>query len=976
MIAELYITDGATTINLHATGGSIRVKSWTPSILPFKGGGVWSDNPFSEGKILLSAVEDDVIDNFVFSVTAGNQDLLIKQLRDLRMMLGRAVNYWTSDIPARPIYLKKRANCETEYTYTAVKSWFTPDDPAMFENPFASNRGSASELSLLITHSAWLSVPPGKGECIALTNELDYLEVGTVNMVLNPGFETAGGGGADVFANWTEAAGTGTIVRDVVTFHSGVASCRLTSGAGAQPTVSQTFTVPKGDLLRLSFWYISTPFLGYWQAYDETNAAIITSGSVDRATVWTQAFYDIQIPSTCVSMTIMFRGTPIDTFIWNIDDVMLSFLQYATFGVPATCPTSILFNGGFETTTAADNFTTWVEIPGAGTITRAVAPANVHSGLASAKMLGANIELTNTFVCVPGRDYEFSMWRKSNLPSSFEITDVTNGVVIMTATVSESVNWGWTAAIISVPSTCTSIKVKLISPLSVVEAIWYDDVMFIPINNISPDMVPLLENHAAVISSTTKVQLTHVFLCEVATYSANLLYQAFPYNIFKGGSVQNITYFGCATSFVNNTNMVYGLMMRLGGAEDVQLTGMWSFWSGAAWTNIIVGGGTGRYGINIRNDILRDGDVNYMLIPGVSPVATTINFVLAFWIRFVPATWATVGYIQEVDYHPFYPNKPMITVPAESLSSELSLLTEYRLSPLGPSNDLHILDRFTIAHRSVDRGARFNPVIPYSRNGKETEISLLGIAGDVAYQADYTVPSLESVRFTPVTNVPVYPSIGISAPLATQYIGRYRCLLRVRQNGGAAGDITATLLVNNQAYVYQGQRISGIGIRTFYDFGIVQLPGYTVEYNAVIDGLLLYFVLNRSTGAATMDIYDLVLIPVDEFVAEAITVNSTEVAVFFPLSFQNYFWFPDTMAQIGSLDPKILVKAQAVDEGTNHFITPVNPAQVITPAELAIVAGKDMFLIILPTSFEASYTIQTRVSMFGVSRFYDMRGAL
>ena len=42
------------------------------------------------------------------------------------------------------------------------------------------------------------------------------------NLLLNPGFETAGGGGADIWANWTEAAGDGALANEVVVIHEGV----------------------------------------------------------------------------------------------------------------------------------------------------------------------------------------------------------------------------------------------------------------------------------------------------------------------------------------------------------------------------------------------------------------------------------------------------------------------------------------------------------------------------------------------------------------------------------------------------------------------------------------------------------------------------------------------------------------------------------------------------------------------------------
>ena len=52
------------------------------------------------------------------------------------------------------------------------------------------------------------------------------------NLAQNPGFETAGAGGADAFASWTEeVAGTSTVTRDTAEYDTGAASCKLTIDA-------------------------------------------------------------------------------------------------------------------------------------------------------------------------------------------------------------------------------------------------------------------------------------------------------------------------------------------------------------------------------------------------------------------------------------------------------------------------------------------------------------------------------------------------------------------------------------------------------------------------------------------------------------------------------------------------------------------------------------------------------------------------
>jgi hypothetical protein len=81
-------------------------------------------------------------------------------------------------------------------------------------------------------------ITPGAGGWFAAPWQIDTNQAkctpGVGNeLLLNPGFETAGGGGADVFANWTETIAGGSTVNDeLVLFHAGAHACRLDIDAG------------------------------------------------------------------------------------------------------------------------------------------------------------------------------------------------------------------------------------------------------------------------------------------------------------------------------------------------------------------------------------------------------------------------------------------------------------------------------------------------------------------------------------------------------------------------------------------------------------------------------------------------------------------------------------------------------------------------------------------------------------------------
>ncbi len=84
--------------------------------------------------------------------------------------------------------------------------------------------------------------------------------ISTSPAINNGGFETAGGGGADVFANWTEfIGGTCTLTRDTTIFFSGGASLKaVMDNAGSVVAVQQFGVLSAGKRYRMTFYAKAT----------------------------------------------------------------------------------------------------------------------------------------------------------------------------------------------------------------------------------------------------------------------------------------------------------------------------------------------------------------------------------------------------------------------------------------------------------------------------------------------------------------------------------------------------------------------------------------------------------------------------------------------------------------------------------------------------------------------------------------------
>ena len=142
-------------------------------------------------------------------------------------------------------------------------------------------------------------------------------------LLLNGGFETAGGGGADVFANWTENAGSGAIADEGTLVNSGSHAAKLTQGASLDAYIEQTKTVVAGDTEELRFYTRGDGTnAGRYSIYDVTNSAdivaIITTGV--SGTTYTQVVNGFTVPAGCTQIKIRLDAPGVDTGIAYFDD--------------------------------------------------------------------------------------------------------------------------------------------------------------------------------------------------------------------------------------------------------------------------------------------------------------------------------------------------------------------------------------------------------------------------------------------------------------------------------------------------------------------------------------------------------------------------------------------------------------------------------------------------------------------------------
>lgn len=142
------------------------------------------------------------------------------------------------------------------------------------------------------------------------------------NLLSNPGFETAGVGGADIWASWVETAGDGTLANETTLKHEGSDAAKMTAGAGVNTSIQQNITVVAGKQYKLRFWTRGDgTYGGRYKVYDNDNAANIINLTATgvTGTTYTVVAVSFAAPSGCTSAFVRLQCPSTDTGIAYFD---------------------------------------------------------------------------------------------------------------------------------------------------------------------------------------------------------------------------------------------------------------------------------------------------------------------------------------------------------------------------------------------------------------------------------------------------------------------------------------------------------------------------------------------------------------------------------------------------------------------------------------------------------------------------------
>lgn len=164
------------------------------------------------------------------------------------------------------------------------------------------------------------------------------------NLLSNPSFETAGAGGADVFARWLENADDGAVAAEAALMRSGAVAAKLTKGvAGTETRLRQDAAVLAGRRYRLGVFSRGdgTNAAGYFNVTAGADGAVVPTNTFDTTAAW-QRLSTVAIAPAVTTWNCYLRIMTPSGAIAYFDDVSLLLMDTVPLTVTPAAASSLI----------------------------------------------------------------------------------------------------------------------------------------------------------------------------------------------------------------------------------------------------------------------------------------------------------------------------------------------------------------------------------------------------------------------------------------------------------------------------------------------------------------------------------------------------------------------------------------------------------------------------------------------------------
>jgi hypothetical protein len=380
-------------------------------------------------------------------------------------------------------------------------------------------------------------------------------------------------------------------------------------------------------------------------------------------------------------------------------------------------------------------------------------------------------------------------------------------------------------------------------------------------------------------------QITNAYYYDAAPAPGytDIMAAVLPANLLPAVPAANdILYLGINTTF-NDSGPFASVIFDIGTPATDIIDVDWQYWNG------------GWVALTVVSALDTPIPIEYFSYFGVSSVSfvqpsdwatTAVNGVTGYWIRCV------VAVVGAAPTAPAQRNRLLYTVVRPSVDvDELQVLgdiTALAALYVHDYTDEYHAKSVVLAIRSQNRGSNFRMYLNASDEQNITGIVFAVFpAAPPVMAANTSSPTGRCARYNPGAGSTGYACWAIDTSIANEYSGRYRTYLRVDRDS-AITDCTVKLSTGNYdpvsyliSYNFESEIKTVLSGQPNYliDFGVIDLPGFgALRDSDNIATIVIRLDFANTTANPNLYIYDLILVPVDEWAGEFSALNPENAA--------------------------------------------------------------------------------------------------
>ena len=417
--------------------------------------------------------------------------------------------------------------------------------------------------------------------------------------------------------------------------------------------------------------------------------------------------------------------------------------------------------------------------------------------------------------------------------------------------------------------------------------------------------------------------VTHVFHFNGASYTTLQFLTEPPYDLLgTAAAVNKAAYFGSKS---NDTNVPGGPFSNLVfdiSQGNKNITVLWEYWNGSAWVTLTATDNT---------DMLRREGVHSVswTIP-TAWATTTVNGVVGWFVR-ARTSAVAAGSVTPIQANRYVYTTilPYAEIDSNQVTGDLPALARIRWKNYSDFPT----DRTIVGLRSLSRGTNFNAFINVSDTQAPFGVVLSkGTEAGVAWQTDKQAPTGRSLiaSYSSGGDLASWHDLAvvtISTSVAREYYGYYRAMLRVFYNNALsqAWNLRLQLRIGSGGAKFTTDPVYPTTIAQYEILDFKNLIILNRQSASLIGGVsdqLQIAIQGYCTSTLKpLTLYDLILIPVDEWaldaiVPEIVTVASPQVALYNSLDIDS-IGNPKVSISVSNRNPNGLIVSQfqAINNG-------------------------------------------------------------